>query len=125
MYLDHRANLGLPIGLVDTIHLSRDLERHSASCGDLDRAVRPFLRRNPAEEREVAVGRVWPERKQVARNAMMNRADPIRVAQILVLSVRDRDQRELPKDRIKRGEVRQVQSAMLGGQSTVRDVADQ
>ena len=55
----------------------------------------------------------------------MNCADPIRVAQILMLSARDRDQRELPKHRIKRGEIRQVQSAMLGGQSTLRDVANQ
>src|SRR5262249_49178744 len=125
MGLDHRANLGLPIDLVDTIHLGRDLERHSASHGDLDRVVRPFLRRNPAEEREIAAGRAWPERKQGARNAMMHRADPIRVAQITVLSARDRNQRELPKDRIKRGKVRQVKSAMLSGQSTVRDVADQ
>jgi hypothetical protein len=42
-------------------------------------AVRPLFRRDPTKKGEIAAGRVPPELKQVAWEAMMNVADPVRM----------------------------------------------
>src|SRR5215216_2560651 len=71
MCLDHRPNRLFPIDLIGSVHLGCDLQRHSGSCSDLDRAVRPFFRCNPTEKSEVTTARVRLERKQVAWETMM------------------------------------------------------
>ena len=52
--IDHRPDALLPIVLVDAIDLGGDLERRADASRDLDRPVGAFLRRNPAEEGEIA-----------------------------------------------------------------------
>ena len=84
--LDHRADLLLPIGLIDAVNLCRDLQRHAATCCDLDCPIGAFLGRNPAKKREVAFG-LRTERKEVARKATMDRSKPVHVFQITLLVI--------------------------------------
>jgi hypothetical protein len=54
MLFDQRRDDVVPVGLIDRIDLGRDLERQSGEGGDFDRAIRPLLRRDAAEECEIA-----------------------------------------------------------------------
>jgi hypothetical protein len=50
----------IPVGAVNAVDLGGDLERQAGASRDLDGAVRPLLRRDPAEEREIAPSGVTP-----------------------------------------------------------------
>ena len=56
---------------------------------------------------------------------MMDGAGPVRIAQILLLIIRDRGKGQFPKGRIERREVGQVQSAVQSCQSPICDVPHQ
>ena len=85
MSTNHGLNFFVPIGLIDPVHLGRDLQRHAGLRRDLDRQIGPFFRGNPAEEREITAARGRLKRQQIARQPVMNRADPMRLAQISAL----------------------------------------
>src|SRR4051794_38503291 len=50
---DERCDDVLPIGFILLVYFSGDLQRHASAAGDLDRSFGTFLRRNPAEKREI------------------------------------------------------------------------
>jgi hypothetical protein len=98
--------------LIGAVHLGCDLQPHAAPRGDLDRPIWAFLRRNATEESEIAAGYPRRKSKKLARKSMMNGPDPVHVAQVIALIVRNGDQGELWKDSIKGGEVRQIEPTM-------------
>jgi hypothetical protein len=50
--------------------------------------------------------------EELARKSMVNGPDPVHITQVIALIVRDGNERELRKDSIKRGEVRQIEPAV-------------
>jgi hypothetical protein len=84
----------------------------------------PFSGAIPTEERKIATG-LWLEGKQIARQSVMDGADPVRMGQIPPLVVRNRDQREVPKRPVEGREIRQVQSPVLGRQSPICEGANE
>src|SRR5271165_247774 len=121
----HRADDLLPIGLIDAVHLGRDLQRHRGSRSNFDRSIRPLFRRNPTEECEMTTPRLRLECKEVAGKTVINGADPISVRQILALILRDRDEWQPWKNPIERGDIRQIQSAVMSAHSALSQAADQ
>ncbi len=90
--LEQRPDLILEVVPVDLVDLGRDLERQAAALRDAHRAVDALLRRDPPEEGKV--GRLARlRRQQVPRQAVMDRADPVRLMDRPPLRVRDRHHR--------------------------------
>src|SRR3974390_1063320 len=112
MGIYHRADNLLPIGLIDEVHLSRDLQWHCSTRSNFDRAVGPFFRRYPTEKRQITPPRLRLECKEVAGKTVTNGADPISVRQIPALIPRDRDNWQLWKRAIERGNIRRIQPAV-------------
>ena len=67
----------IPIRAVNAVDLGGDLERQAGASRDLDGAVRPLLRRDPAEEREIAPSGFAVERQKAPRQAVIDVAHPI------------------------------------------------
>jgi hypothetical protein len=112
---DHRADCRFPVSLVDTVDLGRDPQRQAAAHCDLNRLVGPLLGRNPTEESQVPIG-IAAERKEMARKSVMDSTQPARIVEILLLAVRDRNERKVAKRRIEWSQIRQIQPAVQSGQ---------
>ena len=105
--VEQRLDVRAEVVLVARIDLRRDPERNSRRGGDLDRAVDALLHGDPADEREVAA-RLGVEPVEIARQTVVDGADPVRVRQRRALRVGDRDQPllgELAVDRREPGQV--------------------
>jgi len=100
--------------LVSFVDFRRDLERHAAMLRDADGAVDAFLRRDAAEEREIA-GLDRLRRQEPRREPMMNRAHPMRLRQRPPLRIRDRHHRHRLKSVEHRLVLRQVEPTMQRG----------
>src|SRR5262245_21751903 len=101
---DERLYLALEVLAVGLVYLGRDLQGNPHLLRDLDGQIRPLLRREPAEKREV---RPSPRREPVgvSGQAVIDGAEPVQaeVPERFPLRVADRDQwhiAELPEDRL-------------------------
>ena len=62
----------MKILLVDLVDLGGDLERKPEAPGDLDRAIRPFLRGDAAEKCEVTPARMVAGLEQIGRQPVID-----------------------------------------------------
>ncbi len=118
--LDHLVEIG-PVG---GIHLGGDLQRHAQRLGDGDGAVGALLRRDAAQEGQVAAV-AGAEAVEAGVQPVQHRAGPIGPRHGGSLVVRDRHQRELRPAAVDSGKVLQVQPAMQGGQGALRHVLEE
>src|SRR3546814_9703628 len=92
---------------------------------DRDRPVRPLLRRDPPQEGEIAALRLRRERQEVARQAVVNGAEPVHRRHRPALIVGYGHQRDLREGPIERHEVRQVEPPVQRRHRPVREIAVQ
>src|SRR5262249_25182434 len=111
--IQERPNMCLHILLIDGIDLGRDPELHIRPFGYLDGSIEPLLRGNSPHKCEVATNATF-RLVEIQRKAMINRSLPIDSSQGYSLGVRNGNNRHIGELTIKRDQIRQVQSAVLG-----------
>ena len=105
------SNLLVVIILVGAVDLGGDLERHAAMLRDADGAIDALLRRDAAEEREIA--RLdGLRRQQLLRQAVMDRAHPVCLRQRPPLRIGDRHHRHRRERVEHRLVLRQIEPAV-------------
>src|SRR5262245_7925019 len=111
--IEERPNVRFHVLLIDGIDLGRDFELHIRSFGYLDGSIEPFLWGNSPHKCKVATNATF-RLIEIQRKAMINRSLPIDSGQGYSLGVRNGNNRHINELTIKREQIRQVQSAMLG-----------
>ena len=119
--VEQRLDLGMEELLVDRVHLGGEAQRHAHRLRDLDGTIDALLRRDAAQEGEVAAGAA-PRRVKVGRQAMVDRGDPVRVRNRPALVVADADERRVAEHVEQRLELRQVEATMHGRDLRHREV---
>jgi len=103
--IQQRTNRLCDVGRIGIVNFRRDFQRQARAAGDLDRAVHALLRREPADEGQIAaVSRAGSQ--QVARQTVMDGAQPCRVRPGPALGLGNGDQRRV---RIARVELRRIE----------------
>ena len=121
---DQRCQHRFVIFAVRGIRLGGDVERDSRRVGDGDGFLRPFLRRDAAEECQI-FARLLVLREQVAGQAVIDGGHPSGPRNGRVLAVRNRHNRHLCVRPIDGLQVGQIEAAVQGGQRPVRHRAEQ
>ena len=117
--LDERArraaagSASLEVVDVRRVDLGRDPQRHAGPAGDLDGPVEPLLRRDAAEEGEVAAGAGAGRTSRSRGRPWWTVPHPVRLRQRRALRVGDRDQRHVGGTRGRRAR----RSAGRGGRA--------
>ena len=73
------SDLFVPIGLVVLVHLGRDLEREAGFGGNVDGAIRSFLRRYASEKGKVSALRLWRGAEKILRQPVISVSSPVHV----------------------------------------------
>ena len=123
--VQQRRDLALVVRLVLAVDLRRDLQGHAHASCDGDRAIHALLRRNAAEEREIVAARIRIERQQRRRQTVVDRADPVRIAQRAALVVGNRRERELMPATVHARQILEIQAAMQRRQRVRRAIFEE
>ena len=123
--VDQRLDPLFPIGPVSPINLGGHLQFRPNARRNFDRQIRPFFRRNASEEREISARRLGTERKQVARQAVVDHSCPIDRRHRLALIMRYRDQGRAGEDRIKTTRLGHIEAAVKRRHRAVDELPDQ
>ena len=100
--------------LVRAVHLGRDLQRQTATAGDLDRPVHALLGSDPPEKGEVRRLGALDRRDEALRQPVIDRLRPVRPGHGLALRVGDGDQRYAGMRPVVRPDLRQVEAPVQG-----------
>jgi hypothetical protein len=112
--IQQRPDLLLEVALIGRIHFRRDLERTAARFRDVDGAIDAFLRRNTAEERQIATG-ARAELQLAVRQAVIDGADPILIGNRIALCVGHGDERQIVELAVERDDFWQIEPAVQRG----------
>src|SRR5262249_41851096 len=118
--IDERLDLLVEIDLVHLVDLCRNLQRNSEHPGELDGAIGAFLRRDAADERQVATTRLECGLIEMLGDPMMDGGHKVGVGNRPPLRIRDRHQRHIAETNVKRLEIGQVLPAVQGGHCPLR-----
>lgn len=99
--------------LVERVDLGRRAQRHTSAQRDLDGDLRTLLRRHAPKEGEIVTRRRL-EVVEIARQPVVDGAEPARGREWLALMVGDRSHRHVAELGEQGRQIRQIQAAMQG-----------